>query len=89
MDNVSRFLIDLAVNPGQQEAFAKEPGTIMNEVGLSETEQELLKRGNRAQISASLADEFSQPAYCVYDPNPDPWPEPDPPPPPDDSDSTE
>ncbi len=86
MDNVSHFLIDLAVNPKQQQAFAKEPVTVMTKVGLSEADQMLLTYGNQAQVSATLADEFFKFAFMFGDPNPDPWPDPDPPMP-DDSDS--
>ncbi len=79
MDNLSHFLIDLSVNPRQQQAFAKEPVTVMTKFGLSEADQMLLTCGNRAQMSGSLADEFFRFAYCVAEPNPDPWPDPDPP----------
>ena len=86
MDKLSHFLIDFATNPGRQEAFATNPDMVMEAVGLSEAEQVLLKCGSRTQITAALADESFQFAYCIGDPNPDPWPDPDPPPP-DDSDS--
>jgi hypothetical protein len=79
MSNLFDFLTDLATNPVQQQAFAKEPDTVMAVLGLSRVEQTLLKSGNSTQIAAAFADDIFQAALCIGDPGPDPFPDPDPP----------
>lgn len=78
MSNLFHFLTDLATNPQQQEAFAKKPDAVMAAVGLSQSDQAMLKSGKNAQIAVNLADELFPSAFCLVDPSPDPSPDPDP-----------
>ncbi|MFB2919720.1 hypothetical protein [Aerosakkonema funiforme] len=89
MDKLFYFLTDLATNPRQQQAFAKDPDSVMDAAGLSEWERALVKNRNSAQITANFADPSFQAALSIVDPAPDPLPDPDPPSEPPDSDSPE
>ena len=89
MNKLANFLTDLAINPKQQLAFAKEPDAVMNTAGLSKMEQLMLKRGNFVQISTAIGNESFPYAQFFADPNPDPWPDPDPPPPDDNDEKQE
>jgi hypothetical protein len=79
MSDLFHFMTDLAINPKQQQAFAKSPDAVMNTIELSESARAVLKSRDNAQITATFADEHFQAAVFVADPNPDPLPDPDPP----------
>ena len=79
MSNLYNFLTDLATNPAQQMAFTQNPQAVMQQAGLTEIDQAILKSNNQAEVTAVYADELDEPSFCMVDPNPDPMPDPDPP----------
>ena len=79
MSNLLHFLTNLAINPREQEAFAKYPDAVMDKAGLSKSDRAMLKSGDGAQIAVTFADKLFQYAFFITDPNPDPFPDPDPP----------
>jgi hypothetical protein len=80
MSNLFDFLTDLATNPKQQVAFRQTPDAVMEAAGLTETEQTVIKSGDRINVVDVYSDELDSPTFCMVDPNPDPMPDPDPPP---------
>jgi hypothetical protein len=80
MSSLFDFMTDLATNPAQQVAFTQNPEAVMQQAGLAEADQAILRSGNQAEVTAMYADELTEPSFCIMDPNPDPMPDPDPPP---------
>jgi hypothetical protein len=48
------FLIDLASDPQKTDEFKKDPKKVMTEAGLSQSDQELLLRGDRDALQAAV-----------------------------------
>ena len=84
MSDLFDFLTNLATNPRGQEAFTRDPQAVMEAAGLAETDQAVLKSGDRATVAEFFADEDFEPSFIAREPNPDPSPDPDA-----DSDSSE
>lgn len=78
MSQLLNLLTDLALDPKKQSVFIKNPGSLMNEVGLSEPEQAAIMSKEGAKIAAFFADERVPLAISAADPGPDPLPDPDP-----------
>ncbi len=81
MSKLLDLLTDLALDLNKQSAFLNNPSSLMDEVGLSETEQTAIMSGENAKIATLFAEERVPLALTVIDPGPDPLPDPDPFPP--------
>lgn len=81
MDNLFTFLTDIAVNPNQQLAFAKQPHAVIVAAGLTEADKAVVESKSSSKIADLFANELPQLAALCIDPSPDdPLPDPDDPP---------
>jgi hypothetical protein len=78
LNNLFDFLIDLAIAPKKQLAFAITPKQFMEASGLAELDKQLIESGQKDNISNALASELSVLAVATVDPVEDPLPDPDP-----------
>jgi hypothetical protein len=81
MSNLLDLLTDLALDTKKQSAFLNNPSSLMDEAGLSETEQTAIASKETAKIVALFAGDRVPLAITFVDPGPDPSPDPDPFPP--------
>lgn len=77
MNNLFRFLTDIAVNPKQQLAFANSADAVMAAAELSETERAIVDSKSSFRVAEVFAGEQTQLALVCGDPGPDPTPDPD------------
>jgi hypothetical protein len=77
MDNLFRFLIDVAANPKQQLAFANETDAVMVAAKLTKVEQAVVSSKSSSRLAEMFTDELTQLAAICGDPGPDPTPDPD------------
>ncbi len=79
MSSLFDFLTNIAINPKQQIAFAKQPIILTEMLRFSEVEQAVFESKNSKKIAALFADKTTLLAEICNDPNPeDPFPDPDP-----------
>ncbi|MBP0021738.1 MAG: hypothetical protein J7647_29810 [Cyanobacteria bacterium SBLK] len=81
MNKLGNFLSELAINPQQQLAFARDnnASAAIAKLGLSKEEQTAVESKSNAKIAAIFASENTPLAILCADPNPeDPYPDPDP-----------
>jgi len=90
MNNLLHFLTGLAVEPKQQEMFAKSPTALIEAAGLSEASRAKLSTGDRAGVTTLFAEQLEthelvavMGSAVLTEPGPDPIPDPDPEPIPD------
>ena len=78
MNTLTTFLMDLATNPTQQQAFLSNPEQVMAQANLSAIDQNLLKHGDSQQIMAFLSQQDLNLGHIFADPAPDATQDPDP-----------
>jgi len=78
MSKLFDLLTDLALDTKKQTIFINNPTTLMEEVGLSQTEQTAITSKESAKVAALFTDERTPLAITMGDPGPDPLPDPDP-----------
>jgi hypothetical protein len=79
MTGVYDFLMELALNPVKQRAYAAAPDSAMSEAQLDLQAMEAIRNGDLSSFLASKSDTHYVPVRTCYDPGPDPMPDPDPP----------
>jgi hypothetical protein len=79
MDPIFNLLTRLSTDPYLQEAFARDPGAVMAQAGLSKPEQDMILSGKARDEAARRANGWV-PCVTTGDPGPDPFEDPDPPP---------
>jgi len=78
MSKLFDLLTDLALDPKKQNIFINNPTTLIEEVGLSQTEQSAITSKETAKVAALFTGEQAPLAISMADPGPDPLPDPDP-----------
>ncbi|MEG4809792.1 hypothetical protein QUA82_18110 [Microcoleus sp. F8-D3] len=88
MSSLFDFLTDIAINPKQQLAFARQPNAVTAAFGLAEADMAVAESKSFTKITAVFANELTPLAALCMDPSPeDPLPDPDPEPAPNEPES--
>ena len=76
MSSLFDFLTDIAINPKQQLAFARQPNAATVAVGLAEADMAVVESKSFTKIAAVFANELTPLAVLCMDPSPeDPLPD--------------